>query len=419
MHRESSNQPQRDTSHPPSRPTPGPIVLKFGGTSVTTPPDLDAVCERVAITAREAPTIVVVSARAGVTDRLAALPPARTPRAALEAGLAALGEEHRRLAREVTEGRERRRVERLIDLWLWTALRAGELPEPEPTLLATGERLSAAILSSTLRRRGLSTRAVDAASAVALTAPGTAGGEALVVDRGGAHRRLGRLRSGEVAVVPGFFGRGADGRLRLLGRGGSDTSATLLGEALSARRVEIRTDVPGVLSAPPWLGGTSRRLAALTYAEARALARFGGKVLHDGCIEPAERAGIPVFVGASRERSSAGTWIVANATAPTEVLAVTAAVPSAEQGSTQSPSHPLALIGSGLEDRPGLDGRVLGLLSAAGITAATSPAESRASRVYRVRAAQIPAALHLLHRFFVENAHREWPSLQSGARLGA
>jgi aspartate kinase len=112
-----------------------------------------------------------------------------------------------------------------------------------------------------------------------------------------------------VSVVTGFIGSTEAGETTLLGRGGSDLTASVLGWALDAERVEIWSDVDGVMTADPRLVPTAATLPRLTYAEATAIARGGAKVLHPRTLEPLEAAGIPVFVGNTRRPEGPGTWI--------------------------------------------------------------------------------------------------------------
>jgi aspartate kinase len=112
-----------------------------------------------------------------------------------------------------------------------------------------------------------------------------------------------------VPVVAGFVGATEAGETTLLGRGGSDLTAALLGWALDAERVEIWSDVDGVMTADPRLHRGARTIDRLSYAEAAALARAGAKVLHPRTLEPLEDSGIPVFVGNTLRPGGPGTWI--------------------------------------------------------------------------------------------------------------
>src|SRR5690625_3536550 len=98
------------------------------------------------------------------------------------------------------------------------------------------------------------------------------------------------VEEGLIPVTQGFIGRGPDGATTTLGRGGSDYSAALIGAALSAVRIEVWTDVSGVMTADPRIVPNARKIRHLSFAEAAELAYFGAKVLHPATLLPAVRS---------------------------------------------------------------------------------------------------------------------------------
>jgi diaminopimelate decarboxylase/aspartate kinase len=115
--------------------------------------------------------------------------------------------------------------------------------------------------------------------------------------------------SSECAIMPGFIASDLTGNTIVLGRGGSDTSATYLAVALNAARVEIWTDVHGIFSANPHVVPTARLIEKIGYEEAREIAASGGKVLHPRCILPAEQNDIPIHIYNSQDMEVSGTII--------------------------------------------------------------------------------------------------------------
>src|SRR4029077_12935714 len=103
-----------------------------------------------------------------------------------------------------------------------------------------------------------------------------------------------------LVLTQGFIARDEGGNTVLLGRGGSDTSASYLAAKLRAQRIEIWTDVPGMFSANPRSTPTARLLRALHYDEAQEIATSGAKVLHPRCILPARQYRIPLHVYATQ-----------------------------------------------------------------------------------------------------------------------
>jgi aspartate kinase len=117
------------------------------------------------------------------------------------------------------------------------------------------------------------------------------------------------LEAGRIPVTQGFIGATADGVPTTLGRGGSDFTAALLGAALDAKRVEIWTDVSGLMTADPRVVPSARTLTAASYEEAAELATFGAKVLHPATAQPLVRAGIPIVVLNASQPDRPGTII--------------------------------------------------------------------------------------------------------------
>ena len=113
----------------------------------------------------------------------------------------------------------------------------------------------------------------------------------------------------QVVVTQGFIASAKEGHTVLLGRGGSDTSATYFGAKLNAERVEIWTDVPGMFTANPRKVPSARLLRHLSYQEAQEIASTGAKVLHPRCIAPARRHQIPIHIRCTPAPEMEGTII--------------------------------------------------------------------------------------------------------------
>ena len=240
----------------------GPVVLKFGGTSLQTPGRIRRAARRVAArVASGTPVVAVVSARGHATDRI----------------LSELG----RLGGAATAGRESDRA------------------------LATGEDLSAAFLAAALSALGVPARSLRGSEA-GVRAAGPFGAGRIEAIRPRRLRAL--LDAGIVPVVSGFQGGRPDGETLTLGRGGSDTSAVALAAALGPAPCEIVTDVPAVCNRDPRRHRRARRLPVLTYAELRDLAEHGAKVVHPEAARLAERFGVPLRVYSFRAPLADGTY---------------------------------------------------------------------------------------------------------------
>ena len=99
----------------------------------------------------------------------------------------------------------------------------------------------------------------------------------------------------------GFIGATKAGITTTIGRGGSDFSAAIVGAGLSAERIEIWTDVDGMMTTDPRMCSDARRIKVISFDEAAELAYFGAKVLHPATVLPAVQKNIPVYILNSRQ----------------------------------------------------------------------------------------------------------------------
>ena len=293
-------------------------VLKFGGTSVGTAPALRSALGIAEAAAREGAVVVVVSALSGVTDALeAALAGAAAGRLDVAAFAAALRARHLALLAAVAGGKPALRASTLVRERLGeleAQLRAvtaggGFSDATRAAVLAVGERACVPIVEAALRSRGVDAHALDGVSLLRTDAAFAAAVVDYAATRRVARTAVGSLPARAVPVVTGFVAGTQGGETTLLGRGGSDLTAAVLGWALDAERVEIWSDVDGVMTADPRHDRLARTIERLSYAEATALARAGAKVLHPRTLEPLEAAGIPVYVGNTLRPGGPGTWI--------------------------------------------------------------------------------------------------------------
>ncbi|MBZ5638505.1 MAG: aspartate kinase [Acidobacteriia bacterium] len=298
------------------------IVMKFGGTSVADAGRILGVVEIVRRHLDRRP-VVVVSALAGVTDLLVRAVDAarRGDREALEPVLADVERRHRwALAGSIEDPTRRHDLSLEVDA-LFEDLRQllrsvrilGEgTPRSSDTLLSFGEILSSRLVASVLQDRGLPARWVDPREVLITDAThGAAEPDLEEVARRAEARLAPILESAEVPVTGGFVGATRDGRTTTVGRGGSDTSAAVIGSAMGAAEIQIWTDVDGLMTADPKLVPAARTIPRVSFAEAAELAYYGAKVLHPSSIAPAVRRAIPVRVLNSLAPDGDGTLILA------------------------------------------------------------------------------------------------------------
>jgi aspartokinase/homoserine dehydrogenase 1 len=298
-------------------------VMKFGGTSVN---DAKAISQVAAIVADQLRTdrqvVVVTSAMRGVTDLLinSANAAANGDRQAYRDARLTLIARHRDAAEALVDDLDDlaaiqaqidERVREFERLCMAVAT-LGELTERGLAVISgLGERLLAPILAAAVRARGVEAEAVDAGELIvtddnyASAAPDMAATRTVTRDR-----LLPLLEEGITPVVTGFVAATPAGVPTVLGRGGSDYSAAILGAVLNADEIQIWTDVDGVLTADPRIVKGARPLRELTYSEAAELAYFGAKVLHPKTMLPAIDLGIPISVRNTFNPKFPGTRVV-------------------------------------------------------------------------------------------------------------
>lgn len=301
--------------------SPKPVIMKFGGTSVEDAQAIRQLVQLVRARLHNQP-IVIVSALAAVTDLLldAGKMAARGELAQAQEAARLLEHRHEAVANELL-GPERRHC-----LWqrfapdfasirsiLFQVASASSLsPRPQDHLLGIGECLSSKIVAEALLQAGIPAAWVDARASVVTDAAHTQATplwEECEAQIQAAVLPL--LAEGKLPVAGGFVGSTRDGIPTTLGRGGSDFSASIFASALNASRIEIWTDVDGILTADPKLCAEAGRVPSMSFEEAADLAYFGAKVLHPATIAPAMRKNIPVWVLNSKRPTGPGTEIVA------------------------------------------------------------------------------------------------------------
>jgi bifunctional aspartokinase / homoserine dehydrogenase 1 len=297
------------------------LVMKFGGTSVGSAERMRVAASLAVEQSRRRPVAMVVSAMSKITDLL--LDTMRHAEAGdsagLEANVARLRERHVSTCRELLPADRQENAEagiaRLIGEFERIAggmLMLNEMPPRSvDDAVATGERLSALLISEYLNSCGARAEAVDAGEIIVTDAVFGNASPLMEPTRAKAGGRLlPLLERGILPVVTGFNGATADGRRTTLGRGGSDFSASILSAALDADELWIWTDVDGIMSADPRLVPDAAVLDEVTYGEAAELAYNGAKVLHPRTLAPLIEKKIPVWSKNSFAPEKAGTRIV-------------------------------------------------------------------------------------------------------------
>jgi bifunctional diaminopimelate decarboxylase / aspartate kinase len=307
------------------------IVLKFGGTSVSSLANWRNIAQVAAARrAQGAHVLIVHSAVSGITDKLERLLAAANA-GEHQAVLKAIEDRHLQLCEELGVGRS----PQLDSYFAGLHAIAQEIHDDHQLsdrtrarAMATGELMATEIGSRFLQQQGLPAVWWDARTGLhAVERPHAS-------DRGNwlsatcdftpdatLASRLAELSP--LVITQGFIASDSRGDTVLLGRGGSDTSGAYFAAKLCALRLEIWTDVPGMFSANPRSTPSARLLRELHYDEAQEIASSGAKVLHPRCVLPVRLHRIPLHVFATQTPGLEGTHIsMATADASAKVKAV-------------------------------------------------------------------------------------------------
>ncbi|HLJ87382.1 MAG TPA: lysine-sensitive aspartokinase 3 [Candidatus Angelobacter sp.] len=299
------------------------IVMKFGGTSVQ---DAEAIDRVAAIVRKRLPEkpVVVVSALAKITDQLLAMASAAGAGKrdeSLEISQRARQRHHGTASELLGESRYSQIRPELdthfdaLDELLRGIVAVGELtPRTIDNIAGFGERISSKIAAAAFSERGIPSAHVDSRKCI-VTDAGYSKAVPLFEET---NSRLAEtvqplLNRGCVPVMGGFIGATREGIPTTIGRGGSDFTGAIVGAGLGAQRIEIWTDVDGMMTTDPNLCPQARRIKTISFEEAAELAYFGAKVLHPATLLPAIQKNIPVLVLNSRNPGCEGTKITASA----------------------------------------------------------------------------------------------------------
>ncbi len=285
------------------------IVAKFGGTSVA---DYEAMNRSADIVlSRSDVKVVVLSASAGVTNLLVSLAEGQ-PDDQRQLLLKNLSQIQYAIADRLRSAAViRTEIERIIENVALLAAKATHSPGAELTdeMVSHGELLSTLLFTEILRERDVPAQWFDIRK-VMKTNNNFGRAEPDIARLAELSRSLlTPLVRDSLVITQGFIGCEDNGLTTTLGRGGSDYTAALLGEALQARRIDIWTDVPGIYTTDPRIVPEAVRIDEITFEEAAEMATFGAKVLHPATLIPAVRNDIPVFVGSSKAPEAGGTLV--------------------------------------------------------------------------------------------------------------
>lgn len=172
-------------------------------------------------------------------------------------------------------------------------------------LMCCGEIISTVIMSNALINAGINATPLTGGQAGIITDDKFTEANVTYVNT---HNLRELIKEGIVPVVAGFQGITEKGYFTTLGRGGSDTSACILGAYLKAEGIEIYTDVDGMMTADPRIVEKANLIQNISYEEVFQLANQGAKVIHPKAVNFAKESNIPIYIK-NTMKDSEGTLI--------------------------------------------------------------------------------------------------------------
>ena len=286
-------------------------IAKFGGTSVG---NFDAMTSSYkVVVGNKNSRIVVISACSGVTNLLVELASGKCSDSKINEIIEKLRDIHEQIIIHLENQHELRNyIEgHLKEIKEQTLLaNKGTNDQLTDSIVSHGELMSSYLFVALFKHYGTDAQWFDVRSVMRTDSKFSCAKPICEEIKVLAHDKLLPLINDKTIIITqGFIGSNTLGETTTLGRGGSDYTAALLGEALGVATISIWTDVAGVFTTDPRVVKTAKPIPELTYIEAAEMANFGAKVLHPSTMIPAVRQEIPIFVGSSKEPEKGGTWV--------------------------------------------------------------------------------------------------------------
>jgi aspartokinase/homoserine dehydrogenase 1 len=298
-------------------------VLKFGGSSVADVAAIELVVSIVSEKLSQDRLVVVISAMAGVTDKLIEIgTKAATHDEAYKILLKELETYHLDTARKLLPIHEQsstlsvvkqkfNELEALLDgIYLLNEIST----RTQDTLVSYGEVLSSLLVAAKFSFLPLASKLLDPKQIIVTNSNFTNAAVNFATTYQHCSAAVSDTNT-KLFIVPGFIAANELGQTTTLGRGGSDYTAALFAAAIKASALEIWTDVSGMMTADPRIVSHAKPIEHISYQEAMELSHFGAKIIYPPTILPVMQAGIPVRIKNTFEQTAAGT-LIENVSAP-------------------------------------------------------------------------------------------------------
>ncbi len=375
-------------------------VLKFGGSSVANPENIEKVRNILSRRIKKEKILVVFSAFQGITNQLiqcAKLAAAKDInykkecQSVRDRHLVAVLEMVGKELHATTEQEIKSLLSTLEELCYGVYL-LGELSNrTKDQIVSYGERLSTTIISASFATHGIPNELLDPRKLIITDNNFTNASVNLPLTYQTIQQAY--PRENQLTIVPGFIGATTEGITTTLGRGGSDYTAAIFAHALDAEVMEKWTDVSGMMSSDPRLVKSSQVINKLSYQEAMELCHFGAKVIYPPTIHPLLEKHIPILIKNTFKPDDPGTFIFKNENPKNGAVKGLSSI---------SGISLLTLSGSGMVGVPGFSKRMFSALSKESVNIILiTQASSEHSITVAINTEDTDRAVHSLNEEFV------------------
>ncbi len=291
-------------------------IIKFGGTSVANAQRIEQIANIISNYYKNDKLVIVVSALSGVTNLLEKCGnDALTGANAYTISLKEIEEKHFEIISKLVEAKNRSEIAAKIkmlcneaeDICNGISILGEYSARSKAKLLSLGELMSSNLISCALNHLGHDNIWLDSRNIIKTDNTYTSAKVDYTTSEINAKKAFENIT--RITLMPGFIASNAINETTTLGRGGSDFTAALIANFINAERVDIWTDVNGMLTASPKIVSSAYTIPSISYEEAMELSHFGAKVIYPPTIQPAMEKRIPIMIKNSFDPEHTGTLI--------------------------------------------------------------------------------------------------------------
>lgn len=301
------------------------IVSKFGGTSVGSAKNMKKVAK--IITSNDVPKIIVLSAMSGTTNTLVMINDLYQKGNLVEARLE-IKSLYMKYQNEIQDLFDKEAYIDKAEVFLGyifhkliSLLEEQDIVNTKKVILAQGELLSTHIFQLYLEHENIQSTMISALSFMKIDVMREPD-KAFITNK--LQNILSKNKGNDIFITQGFICKNTLGDIDNLERGGSDYTASLIGAAIDASKIEIYTDIDGMHNNDPRYVDQTFSIDEISFDEAAELAYFGAKILHPQSLLPAKENNIPVLVKNTFYPQEAGTLICNNPKSDYHIRAIAA-----------------------------------------------------------------------------------------------